>query len=180
MRLEAGRRSHQHVDVPYQHVDAPVTAEELHRLIRAVELHCRRGMEQELGQIGLSLVQWQALRLISRHPRIRQRRLARLTEHSGQAFATLLARMIRYDFVARRTGRGQPATHQLTRLGQILLPMGDEIVADAQAQLFGALDVSERAALGRLLKRVLRASWRPPVETPPQPTWYNTRMRPPA
>jgi DNA-binding MarR family transcriptional regulator len=166
MRLEAGRRTRQHVDVPHQHVDAPVTAEHLHGLIRAVELHCRRGMDRELGQIGLSMVQWQALRLVSRHPGIRQRRLARLTGHSGQAFAMLLARMIRYDFVGRRAGRGQPATHELTRLGHILLPMADEIVADAQAQLFDRLDVSERAALKRLLSRVLHASSKPP--------WYNT------
>lgn len=172
MRLEAERRTRQHVDMPYQHVDAPVAAEDLHRLIRAVELHCRRGMDQELGQIGLSLVQWQALRLVSRNPGIRQRRLARLTDHSGQAFATLLARMIRYDFIARRAGRGWPATHELTRLGQILLPMGNEIVADAQAQLFGTLDVSERQALQRLLKRVLHAR--------SKPAWYNTGMRPPA
>lgn len=180
MRLEAGRRTFQHVEVPHQHVEAPTTPEDLRGLIRAVELACRRGIEKDLGEIGLSLVQWRAMRLVSRNPGIRQHRLARLTEHSGQAFATLLARMLRYDFIARRTGRGQPATHELTPLGRMLLQMGDEIVADVLMRLFGTLDVDERATLTRLLKRVLRASWRPPVAPLPQPTWYNTGMRPPA
>jgi DNA-binding MarR family transcriptional regulator len=166
--------------MPHQHVEVPTTPENLHGLIHAVELVCRRGMEEELGEIGLSPAQWHAMRLVSRNPGIRQHRLARLTEHSGQAFATLLARMIRYDFAARRTRCGQPATHELTPLGRMLLQMGDEIVADVLVRVFATLDVSERAALNRLLKRVLHASWRLPVEPLPQPTWYNTGMRRPA
>jgi DNA-binding MarR family transcriptional regulator len=130
-------------------------------------------MDQELGQIGLSLAQWHALRLVSRNPGIRQRRLARLTDHSGQAFATLLARMVRYDFIARRSRRGQPAIHELTPLGRMLLQMGNEIVEDVLVRLFGRLDGGEREALHGLLRRVLHA----PL---PKPPWYNAGMRPPA
>jgi DNA-binding MarR family transcriptional regulator len=166
--------------MPYQHVAVSVTPLHLSELIKAVELACLRGVEEPLGRIGMSAVNWQALRLISQNPRARQCRLARLTDHSHQAFGTLLARMVTYQFVARREARGRAPTHELTRLGEILLQMGNEIVEDVLARLFGTLSDDECETLQRLLNRVLLARWRLQLDPLPRPTWYNTGMRPPA
>jgi DNA-binding MarR family transcriptional regulator len=178
MRVELSRRPYQHVDMPYQHVEI-VTAEDLSAHIRAVNLVCRRGIDEPLGRIGMTVVNWFALQLIARNPQARQRQLARLTGHSDQAFAALLARMVTYQFIARRPVRGRVAIHELTPMGRDLLQMGDEIVDDVLWRLFGVLNESERALLQALLKRVLHAQWRLRLDHVPKPAWYNDIVRPP-
>jgi DNA-binding MarR family transcriptional regulator len=170
MQLETDRHTYQHVDMHYQHVDI-VTPEDLSGLIRAANLACRRGVDEPLGRIGMSVVTWHALRLVSRNPGATQRHLARLTDHSAQAFTALLARMVTYQFIARRETRGHWATHELTPMGRQLLQMGNEIVEEVLARLFGTLNESEREVLQRLLKRVLQARWLLRLEPLPRPPW---------
>jgi DNA-binding MarR family transcriptional regulator len=155
----------------YQHVDVSTAPEDLDRLVRAVERACRRGIDERLGRHGISVVQGHALQAIFDHPGLPQRRLARLTGHSQQAFGTLLARLLARGYVARARGHGRATTHEVTALGKVMLCDANEIAHRVLTLLFLPLDEYERRSLRGLLNRVLQAQWRLHLEPLPEPAW---------
>ena len=108
-----------------------------------------------LAPLGISLVQWNALREIERNPGSSQHRLAQLTFNSDQAFGTLSTRLYERGWINRTKGVGRAMVHQLTPLGTSLYVQGAEIHAKVVAQSFAPLDGSERDTLFGLLTRLL-------------------------
>ncbi len=166
---------HQYVDMRgYQHADtSPLpTPGDLHRLISALEGVCRRGIDERLGVFGTSLVQSQALQVISSHPGLTQRHLARWMDQSAQAFGTLLRRMVVLGYLTgRRRSRGGAATHELTTLGRIMLQDTKDIAHEVLALLFQPLTDEERRSLAALLQKVLNARWRLRFLPLPESPW---------
>ncbi|WNG28856.1 MarR family transcriptional regulator [Cystobacter fuscus] len=132
-------------------------------LIKKVQHRHHRALDARLGSLGISLVQWNALREIDRNPGSSQLRLAELTFNSAQAFGTLTTRLMRLGLIERRPGEGRATVHTLTPKGKALLRQGRELHLEVASASFAPLDEDERAVLMRLLTKLLDAEL--PVES---------------
>ena len=114
-----------------------------------------RTLDARLAPLGISLVQWGALREIALHPGVCMHHLAELTFNSDQAFGMLMARLLRHKLVERQPGVGRANVHRLTPRGKALLGAGHRLVRQVLSKTFAALDAGERARLQGLLAKVL-------------------------
>ena len=129
--------------------------EHLGWLIKRIQHGHHRALDKELASVGVSLVQWNALREIDRNPDRSQHQLAEITFNSDQAFGTLLNRLIAADLIERRAGLGRATVHRLTRKGRAKLRDGQHIMFTVTHASFRALDDDEGDTLVRLLSKVL-------------------------
>ena len=123
--------------------------------IKRVQDRQHRMLDARLLPLGVSLVQWNALREIARNPGCSQHRLAQLTFNSDQAFGMLSNRLLQRGLVERQQGAGRAVIHHLTVAGESLYHKGREIHADVIADAFAPLDSEERAILSDLLEKLL-------------------------
>jgi DNA-binding MarR family transcriptional regulator len=131
--------------------------EKLGLAIKRVQDRHHRLLDARLAPLGISLVQWNALREIDRNPGASQHRLAELTFNSDQAFGMLSSRLLQRGLVRRVQGQGRAFEHQLTPMGQDLLQKGRQIHAGVISGCFAALAEGERATLLMLLDKLLAA-----------------------
>jgi DNA-binding MarR family transcriptional regulator len=128
--------------------------EELGHLIKMVQHRHHRSLDTELAKIGISLVQWNALREIARNPGASMHRLSELTFNSDQAFGTLAARLLKMGLIDRQENVGRKLSHVLTERGQTLFRQGEAIHRNVIERSFSALSQDERATLCQLLSRI--------------------------
>ena len=81
--------------------------ESLALLIKQAQHRNHQALDAVLAPMGISFVQWNALREIHRHPDSSQHRLAELTFNSDQSFGRLTTRLRRSKLVTRRPGAGR-------------------------------------------------------------------------
>lgn len=129
--------------------------EHLGWLIKRIQHRHHRALDRELGSLGVSLVQWNALREIDRNPGFSQHQLAERTFNSDQAFGTLLNRLQAADLIERRAADGRATIHRLTKRGKALLREGQTVMLAVTGISFDALSKSERETLARILTKVL-------------------------
>jgi len=108
-----------------------------------------------MAPLGTSLVQWNALREIQRHPDASQHHLAERTFNSDQGFGTLAARLQSQGLVEARSGAGRAIVHRLTRKGEAVLRAGQKVMVEVVTDSFATLTNGEQAELTRLLTTVL-------------------------
>lgn len=123
--------------------------------IKRVQAQNHRSLDQRLGSLGISLVQWNALREIHRNPGVSAHALSELTFNSDQAFGTLAARLVRLGLVLRRAGKGKIIVHHLSPKGIDLLSKGAAIHREYLKAAFGPLNSQEKTILLSLLLRLL-------------------------
>ena len=123
--------------------------------IKRLQDHHHRTLDSELTSLGVSLVQWNALREIDRHPGSSQLRLAELTFNSAQAFGALVTRMESASLIRRTPSGGRAFALSLTPKGERLLNEGRKVVLDVLAKSFGGLSEKECATLQKLITKVL-------------------------
>ena len=114
-----------------------------------------RALNAGLAPLGVSLVQWDALRHLDENPGASLHDLALLTFQSDQAFGTLAGRMVQRGLIERVPSPGRAVQHQLTEKGRSLRSEGDAIYARVIQESFAALSPAELATLEGLLLRVL-------------------------
>lgn len=115
--------------------------------------HC--ALNARLAPAGISLVQWNALREIKRHPGLSMHRLAERTFNSDQAFGTLMARLRRQKLVERQPGAGRANLHRLTARGETLLADGHRIIRGTLGKIFSPLSADEQVLMQTLLNKVI-------------------------
>ena len=125
--------------------------------VKRAQYRNHRTMDAALRELGISLVQWDALRAILRMPGASGHDLAAATFQSDQAFGTLAGRLVERGLIARAAGRGRRIEHTLTDEGRRMLHEGQLIAARVLDELFSPLDDAERAALFRLLGNLSEA-----------------------
>jgi len=130
--------------------------EALGQTIKRAQYRNHRTMDAALRDVGVSLVQWDALRAIDRMPAASGHDLAVATFQSDQAFGTLAARLVERGLITRTSGRGRRLEHALTASGGAALDEGHRIAAGVLRELFAPLDDGQRATLFDIL-RVLTA-----------------------
>jgi DNA-binding MarR family transcriptional regulator len=118
--------------------------------VKRLQMRHHRALDAGLAPLGVSLVQWDALRHLDElHD------LALLTFQSDQSFGTLAGRMIQRGLIERVPGPGRAVRHQLTDKGRSLRNEGDAIVERVLQESFATLSPVELASLDSILMRVL-------------------------
>lgn len=111
-------------------------------------------MDRALAEIGTTLVQWDALRVISEQPDAPAHALAVATFQSDQSFGTLATRLESQGLIRRTPGKGRAVEHRLTASGTKMLAAGAAVARDVAGRAFAALSKAELVKLNDLLQRV--------------------------
>ncbi|RFA10487.1 MarR family transcriptional regulator [Subtercola boreus] len=127
--------------------------EVLGQAIKRAQYRNHRTMDLALQDVGVSLVQWDALRAIDRMPGASGHDLAVATFQSDQAFGTLANRLHDRGLIARTPGRGRRIEHALTDDGRQVLHDGHAIAGGVLTELFSSLGEADRATLLQLLQK---------------------------
>jgi len=125
--------------------------ETLGQAIKRAQYRNHRTMDAALRDVGVSLVQWDALRAIDRMPLASGHDLAVATFQSDQAFGTLANRLLDRGLIARTAGHGRRIEHTLTESGETALREGRRVAEDVLHDLFAPLAEEQRAALAQAL-----------------------------
>jgi len=133
------------------------TPEILGWLIKRMQHGHHRALDAGLAALDISLVQWNALREIERHPGCSQHQLAEHTFNSDQAFGTLVTRLSARGLIERGPCNGRATVHRLTKKGKALLSDGQQVMSQVVGESFEPLKKSERDELARLLTKILDA-----------------------
>src|SRR5260370_26199313 len=124
--------------------------------VKRLQHRHHRALDSRLtASLGISLVQWDALRHMDRNPGSSQHHLAELTFQTDQSFGALAGRLIKRGLIERVPGPGRALRHQLTPAGAELLRHGSAIVDEVFAASFRPLSTPELTAFRHLLSRLL-------------------------
>jgi DNA-binding MarR family transcriptional regulator len=125
--------------------------------VKRVQSRDHRAMDAALRPLGVSLVQWDALRAIDRTPGVSAHQLALATFQSDQAWGTLATRLVDRGLIIRSPGVGRRVVHELTSEGRALLADGTAVTERVLPGLFVGISPDEQAVLLGLLQKVLDA-----------------------
>lgn len=123
--------------------------------VKRLQMRHHRALNAGLAPLGMSLVQWDALRHLDENPNASLHELAQLTFQSDQSFGTLARRMIQRGQIQRVPGPGRAVHHRLTEKGKALRQAGDAIVERVLRESFAPLTSAQLAAFDELLTQVL-------------------------
>lgn len=127
---------------------------ELGLAVKRLQVKHHRAATEALRPLGVTLVQWDALRHLHAHPGASLHDLAVLTFQTDQAFGTLAARMEARGLI-RRVGAGRAIRPELTPEGERVRAEGARLTEQVVGRSFAPLSASEREALGDMLQRLL-------------------------
>jgi DNA-binding MarR family transcriptional regulator len=123
--------------------------------VKRLQMRHHRTVNERLAPLGLSIVQWDALRHLHENPEASLHDLAQLTFQTDQSFGTLATRMIDRGLIERVPGPGRAVRHRLTDKGDDLREKAGQIVGETLTESFAALTDEELQTFGDLLARVL-------------------------
>lgn len=141
-----------------------VALEDLGRAVKQAQYRHHRTLDSKLAPLGITLVQWDALRAISRNPNASAHRLAQVTFQTDQSFGALAGRLQAQGLIERATGPGRALRHRLTNAGEALLSEGQPVYDAVLSKSFGSLSSTERSTLYDLLTRLVQGSNGPLME----------------
>jgi DNA-binding MarR family transcriptional regulator len=124
------------------------------RLLKRAQYRNHRAMDRALATVGTTLVQWDALRVISEQPDSPAHALAVATFQSDQSFGTLGTRLESQGLILRTPGKGRAVAHRLTAAGKKILAAGNTVSREVAMRSFAQLSKAEVATLYELLLRV--------------------------
>jgi DNA-binding MarR family transcriptional regulator len=125
--------------------------------IKRLQVRHHRAANAALAPLGLSIVQWDALRHLHRNPDASLHDLAQLTFQTDQSFGTLAARMIDRGLIERVPGPGRAVKHRLTAKGEALQEDGQRLLDGVLERSFAPLTPQQLAHLDELLRLLLDA-----------------------
>lgn len=123
--------------------------------VKRLQVKHHRAVNAALAPLGITIVQWDALRHLEQNPGASLHDLAQLTFQTDQAFGTLAARMEARGLIERAEGPGRAVRMRLTPKGEELYERGGEVVDHVLERSFAPLDRADRDALEGLLGRLL-------------------------
>ena len=124
-------------------------------MVKRLQIRHHRAADAALAELGLSLVQWDALRHLHENPGASLHDLAQLTFQTDQSFGALAGRMETRGFIERVHGPGRAIRPRLTPEGERLRAAGATIVRDVLSASFAPLSAPERRAFDALLRKLL-------------------------
>jgi DNA-binding MarR family transcriptional regulator len=134
------------------------TLQEIGLSVKRLQARHHRALDAALTPLGISLVQWDALRHLEQNPTASLHDLALLTFQSDPAFGTLANRMIERGLIERVDGPGRAVRQRITAKGRKILRAAQGVVDRVLAQSFAPLSAGQVQTLGDLIAEVLRAT----------------------
>jgi DNA-binding MarR family transcriptional regulator len=125
--------------------------------VKRLQVRHHRAIDSALAPLGVSLVQWDALRHLKQNPAASLHDLAQLTFQSDQSFGALAIRLVERGFIERVDGPGRAIRHRLTPRGEQVQRAGETVVGQVLADSFAPLSPEQLAAFDQLLTRLLDA-----------------------
>jgi DNA-binding MarR family transcriptional regulator len=135
----------------------PRSLQEVGLAVKRLQDRHHRTLDARLAGLGLSIVQWNALRRLAARPDASQHDLAVLTFQSDQAAGTLVARLADRGFVERIAGAGRAIRLRLTPDGQRVLDRAAPLVEEVLTETLGTLTPAELDTFASLLDRLVSA-----------------------
>jgi DNA-binding MarR family transcriptional regulator len=123
--------------------------------VKRLQMRHHRTANERLAPLGISLVQWDALRHLHENPEASLHDLAQLTFQTDQSFGTLAARMIDRGLIERVPGPGRAVRHRLTDRGEELREQAGATLQEVLTESFSPLSDEEVQTFGELLARIL-------------------------
>jgi DNA-binding MarR family transcriptional regulator len=123
--------------------------------VKRVQHRHHRALNSALTELGVSLIQWDALRHLRDNPDASLHTLAQLTFQTDQSFGELALRMVERGLIERKPSAGRAVKHGLTARGRELLEQGDEVVNRTLSASFAPLSPRQLDQLGQLLESLL-------------------------
>src|SRR5690349_16353933 len=123
--------------------------------VKRLQHRHHRALSRALAPLGLSLVQWDVLRHLSRRPDASLHDLAVLTFQTDQSFGSLAGRMVERGLIERVPGPGRAVKNRLTDEGERLRATGQDLVDGELQRSLAVLDAHELDRLGDLLDKAL-------------------------
>jgi DNA-binding MarR family transcriptional regulator len=115
-----------------------------------------RAANEALAELGITIVQWDALRHLHQNPDASLHDLAQLTFQTDQSFGTLAGRLIDRGLIERVPGPGRAVKHRLTDKGDRVRVAGSDVLDLVLAHSFSTLTPAEVEEFGSLVRRLLR------------------------
>jgi DNA-binding MarR family transcriptional regulator len=140
------------------------TPQEIGLSVKRLQARHHRMANAQLAPLGISLVQWDALRHLRQNPEASLHDLAQLTFQTDQSFGALAARMTERGLIERVPGPGRAVRHRLTAKGEQLRQAGDEIVGKVLTDSFAPLTPAQLETFDQLLRRLLDAHEQDPQD----------------
>ena len=127
-------------------------------MVKRLQVRHHRAADAALAPLGVSLVQWDALRHLHANPDASLHDLALLTFQSDQAFGTLAGRLETRGLIERVPAPGRAVRHRLTGAGDRVRDAGAALLEGVLAESFAPLSPAQLQTFDRLLRRLLAGS----------------------
>jgi len=124
--------------------------------VKQLQMQHHRAANAALEGLGLTIVQWDALRHLEAHPGASLHDLAQLTFQTDQSMGALAGRLIARGLVERVPGPGRAVHHALTGKGTALRDAGARILDEVLVASFAPLTPAQLTTLDDLLHRLVR------------------------
>ena len=129
--------------------------ERLGRAVKQAQHRQHRAADSALNAIGVTLVQWDALRAIAAAPGASAHQLALATFQTDQAFGTLANRLEAQQLIVRNAGEGRRIEHRLSAKGEAMLAEGNLVTDRVRSELYAGITKADRRILAAILERIL-------------------------
>lgn len=133
--------------------ETPITETGL--MVKRLQARHHRTADASLQRLGVSLVQWDALRHLKENPDASLHELAQLTFQTDQSMGTLAARMQAAGLIERVPRPGRAVRHRLTPDGERLQREGANITRRTLEESFQPLTAEQLRAFDALLRIIL-------------------------
>ncbi|TMD52319.1 MAG: winged helix-turn-helix transcriptional regulator [Chloroflexi bacterium] len=134
----------------------PIPLQEIGLSVKRLQMRHHLAANKALAELGITIVQWDALRHLHQKPDASLHELAQLTFQTDQSFGTLAARMIDRGLIERVPGPGRAVKHRLTAKGDKVRAAGGAVMDEVLAHSFSTLTPAELEEFGTLIRRLLR------------------------
>jgi DNA-binding MarR family transcriptional regulator len=124
-------------------------------MVKRLQMQHHRAADAGLATLGISLVQWDALRHLDQNPGASLHDLAQLTFQTDQSFGALATRLLARGLIERVPGPGRAVRHRLTAKGTQLREAGGAIVDRALTASFAPLTPAQQATFDKLLRQLV-------------------------
>ena len=128
------------------------TKQETGLWIKRLQMQHHPAANEALERLGLTIVQWDALRHMQDNPGASLHDLAQLTFQTDQSFGALAARLVALGLVERVPGSGRAVRHELTGKGIELRDQGARIMDGVLTRSFAPLTAAQLTPLDDLLQ----------------------------